>query len=149
MTAKFVLIWRQRQEFLRVIGDLFFFGGKSPFTCSLLSTVLHILRRGAREVRVRMVNAEKSSCSPSPTTFCKVTSASRVYLGRVLPYTMMAVYGMYSALVRMRGAAQNFSMNIHRGRKAVRPWGFVLASDNVMVQSVPSLVRLFMQGHGH
>ena len=51
---------------------------------------------------------------------------------------------MYSALVRMRGAAQNFSMNVHRGRGAVRPSGFV-----VVVQSVPSLVRLLMQVHGH
>ena len=86
MTAKFVLIWRHRQEFLRVVDDLFFFGGKSPLTCSLLSMVLHKLR-----VRVTMVNAEKGSYGPSPTTFCKVTSASRVYLGRLVPHIMMVV----------------------------------------------------------
>ena len=43
----------------------FFFGGKSPLTRSLLSMVLHLLRRGAREDRHTMGNAKKSSCSSS------------------------------------------------------------------------------------
>ena len=103
--SQYTLVWRYRQEFLRVVDDLYFFGGKSPLTRTMSSMVLHMLRRCAREDRLTMVNAKKSSWSPSPTTFCKVTLGCSVYLGRVLPHTMMVVQEMYSALVRMRGEA--------------------------------------------